>query len=154
MFHTIVLGITTTETCIMFAITLNQKRGMRLVPKRLLLFISLPAAFLGYDLDEISVHLCSFCLADFFRLLAKPQTSRRKKEGHKNRYSRENRTIINKQPNKRKILIHLEPEYSFKEFQKNSFLSPRHKQFPNCKTGLELSFIFSSIRHREQEAGG
>lgn len=39
---------------------------MRLVPYGLLLFISLHAAFLGHDLDEISVSLCSFCYVDFF----------------------------------------------------------------------------------------
>lgn len=44
----------------MFAIPLNQKREMRLVPKGLLLFISLLAAFLGCDLDEIIVNLYSF----------------------------------------------------------------------------------------------
>lgn len=33
---------------------------MRLIPEVLLLFISLLAAFLGYDLDEISGNLCSF----------------------------------------------------------------------------------------------
>lgn len=62
--------------------------------------------------------------------------------------------MISKQLNKRKILIHLEPECLCKEFQKNSFLSPRHKQFPNCKKDLELSFTFGSVRHKEQEAEG
>lgn len=66
MFHTIVLAITTTETCIMFAIPLNQKREMRSVPEGLLLFISLLAAFLRYDLDEILGNLCSFFVLQTF----------------------------------------------------------------------------------------
>lgn len=66
MFHTIVLGIATTETCIMFAIPLNQRRDMRFVPKRLLLFISLLATLLSYDLDEISANLCSFFVLQTF----------------------------------------------------------------------------------------
>lgn len=66
MFHTIVLAIATTETCIMFAIPLNQKREMRLVPEGLLLFISLLAAFLRYDLDEILGNLCSFFVLQTF----------------------------------------------------------------------------------------
>lgn len=39
---------------------------MRLVPEGLLLFISLLAAFLRYDLDEILGNLCSFFVLQTF----------------------------------------------------------------------------------------
>lgn len=101
MFHRIIIGIAPTDRFIMFAIPFNQKRENEI--SSISSIISLHAAFLGHVLDEISINLCSFCPVDFFRLLVNPQKSRRKKKAHKNIYSRENRTIINKQPNRRKI---------------------------------------------------